>query len=97
MAEKEYQELNEKLDGLRSLILATTKEVLTITECAFFTGISVSHLYRLTSQRDIPFYKPMGGKIYFKRTEIENWLLQGRQATDSELSSKATTYCITHK
>lgn len=97
MAEKEYQELNDKLDNLKYLILATTKEVLTIAECAIITGMSVTHLYRLTSQKEIPFYKPMGGKIYFKRSEIEDWLLQGRQATNAEISSRATTYCITNK
>lgn len=96
MAEKEYQELTSKLDELRNLILSTTKEVFSVDECAIYTGLSVNHIYRLTSKREIPFYKPLGGKIFFKRSEIENWLLQGRQATNAELSSKATTYCVTH-
>ena len=97
MAEKEYQELTAQIDGLRKLIIAGSKEVLSIEECATFTSLSVAHIYRLTSQRVIPFYKPMGGKIYFKKSEIENWLLQGRQATDSEIKSQVTTYCVTHK
>ena len=97
MAEKEYQELTAQIDGLKKLIIAGSKEVLSIEECATFTSLSVAHLYRLTSQRTIPFYKPMGGKIYFKKSEIENWLLQGRQSTDSEIKSQATTYCVTHK
>ena len=97
MAEKEYQELTAQIDGLKKLIIAGSKEVLSIEECATFTSLSVAHLYRLTSQRTIPFYKPMGGKIYFKKSEIEKWLLQGRQATDSEIKSQATTYCVTHK
>ena len=97
MAEKEYQELTAQIDGLRKLIIAGSKEVLSIEECATFTSLSVAHIYRLTSQRAIPFYKPMGGKIYFKKSEIENWLLQGRQATNNEISSQATTYCVTHK
>lgn len=97
MAEKEYQELTAKIDGLQKLILTGSKEVLSIEECAIFTSLSVNHIYRLTSQRAIPFYKPMGGKIYFKKSEIENWLLQGRQATDSEIKSQASTYCVTHK
>lgn len=61
MAEKEYKELTERLDRLESLLLAGTKEVLTLDECSIFTGYSKNHLYRLTSQRAIPFYKPMGG------------------------------------
>ena len=97
MSEKEYKELTSQIDVLKKLILAGSKEVLSIDECATFTNLSVNHIYRLTSQRAIPFYKPMGGKIYFKKKEIENWLLQGRQATDSEIKSQAKTYCITHK
>ena len=97
MSGKEYKELTSQIDMLKKLILAGSKEVLSIEECATFTSLSVNHIYRLTSQRAIPFYKPMGGKIYFKKKEIENWLLQGRQATDSEIKSQAKTYCLTHK
>lgn len=97
MAEKEYQELTAQIDGLKKLIIAGSKEVLTIEECALLTGFSKAHIYRMTSQRAIPFYKPFGGTIFFRKTEIENWLLQGRQATDSEIKSQATTYCVTHK
>lgn len=96
MAEKEYKELTERLDRLESLLLSGTKEVLTLDECSTFTGYSKNHLYRLTSQRAIPFYKPMGGTIYFKKQEIEDWLLQNRQATEAEINRKAATYCRTH-
>lgn len=96
MAEEEYKELTERLARLESLLLTGTKEVLTLDECSMFTGYSKNHLYRLTSQRVIPFYKPMGGTIYFKKQEIEEWLLQNRQATEAEINSKATTYCRTH-
>ena len=97
MAEKEYQELSTKIDDLKNMIMIGVKEVLSIEECALIINLSVPHIYRLTSQRAIPFYKPMGGKIYFKKSEIENWLLQGRQATNEEIINQATTYCVTHK
>ena len=96
MAEEEYKELTKRLARLESLLLTGTKEVLTLDECSTFTGYSKNHLYRLTSQRAIPFYKPMGGTIYFKKQEVEEWLLQKRQATEAEINSKATTYCRTH-
>lgn len=95
MAEEEYKELTERLARLESLLLTGTKEVLTLDECSMYTGYSKNHLYRLTSQRAIPFYKPMGGTIYFKKKEIEGWLLQNRHATEAEINSKATTYCVT--
>jgi len=97
MAEEEYKALTERLARIESLVVAGTKEVLTIDECSAYTGYSKNHLYRLTSQRTIPFYKPMGGTIYFRKSEIEDWLLRNRQATEAEISSKATTYCRIHK
>ncbi len=97
MAEKEYTALREQIDELRRLLLAGTKEVLTIDECAILTGYSKNHLYKLTSQRAIPFYKPLGGSIRFKKSEVEDWLLQNRQPTVSEINSLATTYCVTNK
>lgn len=97
MAEEEYKAITERLARIESLVVAGAKEVLTLDECSVYTGYSKNHLYRLTSQRAIPFYKPMGGTIYFRKSEIEDWLLQNRQATEAEINSKATTYCRTHK
>ena len=97
MAEEEYKTLTERLARIESLVMTGTKEVLTMDECSAYTGYTKNHLYRLTSQKTIPYYKPMGGTIYFRKSEIEDWLLQNRQATTAEINSKAATYCRTHK
>ncbi len=97
MAEEEYKALTERLARIESLVMAGAKEVLTVDECAAYMGYTKNHMYRLTSQRAIPFYKPMGGTIYFRKSEIEDWLLRNRQATEAEINSKATTYCRTRK
>lgn len=39
----------------------------------------------------IPHYKK-GKKLFFKRSEIEAWLDDGRQKTDSEYEAEATDY-----
>lgn len=96
MAQEEYNALNERLERIEKLTLLGAKEALTLDECSIVTGYSKNHLYRLTSQRLIPFYKPMGGTLYFKKSEIEDWLLRNRQTPQSEIDSKAATYCITH-
>lgn len=97
MAEEEYKALTERLARIESLVMAGAKEVLTVDECAAYMGYTKNHMYRLTSQRAIPFYKPMGGTIYFRKSEIEDWLLRNRQATEAEINSKATTCCRTRK
>lgn len=89
--------LNDRLDRMERLILGGNKEVFTLDECAAYTGYAKNHLYRLTSQRLIPFYKPMGGKIVFRKSEIDDWLLRNRQATAAEIESRATTAVTTRR
>ncbi|OZG40526.1 DNA-binding protein [Aeromonas sp. A35_P] len=62
------------------------KEVLCAEECAELLGVSVGYVYRLTSEKRLPYYKPQGKKIYFKRDELLDWLLSHRISPDAELS-----------
>ena len=39
----------------------------------------------------IPYYKK-GKKLSFKRSEIEDWMNSGRQATDAEVAAAAEDY-----
>jgi len=90
-------EILAKLEAIERNTLLAAKNVLTIDDVALLTGISKSSIYRLTSEKKIPFYKPNGGYIYFDRQEIENWLRNNRVSTTDEINSEAATYCITHK
>ena len=58
MEENEMKTIDERLARIESLVLIGAKEVLTIDECAMYTGYSRNYIYRLTSQRAIPCYKP---------------------------------------
>ena len=53
-----------------------TKNVLTVEEAVEYTGLTKSSLYKLTAKRSIPHYKPIGKRIYFRRTELEEWMLK---------------------
>jgi len=79
MPEKTTQ-LSLRLDIVEKALL-NSKKVLTFEECLAYTGLSRSHLYRLTSLKLIPHSKPFGGRVYFDRDEIDAWLLQGKVST----------------
>ena len=66
------------------------KEVISAEECAELLGVSVSYVYRLTSEKRLPHYKPQGKKIYFKRVELLDWLLSHRISPDAELTDHVT-------
>lgn len=42
-------------------------------------------MYHLLSNNEIPHYKPRGKNVYFKRTELEDWMLRGRVKTWHEI------------
>ncbi|MDD4933703.1 MAG: helix-turn-helix domain-containing protein [Methylacidiphilaceae bacterium] len=60
----------------------------TIDETAAFLKCSVSHLYALTSRKEIPFNKPRG-RLRFLRSEIMAWVRGGRVLTNAEVEAKA--------
>lgn len=96
MSNEAIQEMSTKLDRIEQLAMIGSKTVLDLSEAAVFTGYSESHLYNLTSKRQIPHYKK-NRKLYFKKQELEEWMLEREVKTDKEIRSKASTYVSTHK
>ena len=85
------KQLDDRLRNIETLMLSQ-KTVLTFDEVAAYTGLSRSYLYKLTSTGGIPCYKPQGKHIYFNKQEIDQWLMQGRKATTSEIETAAINY-----
>ena len=97
MSDKDYKALDRKLEDIKQSLIVVNKEVLTIDEVVLLTGLSKSYLYKLTHRRAIPFYKPEGRLIYFKKTEIEAWLLRNRSETVDERDSRIITQRVIKK
>ncbi|WP_458627991.1 helix-turn-helix domain-containing protein [Winogradskyella sp. PC D3.3] len=70
------------------------KTVLTFEEACFYSGLAKSTMYKLTSSNEIPHYKPKGKLIFFKKEELENWLLQNRQESNENLENEALKYSL---
>ena len=88
--------ISQELSEIKRLVLMGAKNVLNVDDLCLLLGTTRSNVYRMTSEKKIPFYKPLRGKIYFKRDEIESWLLRNRSASLDELQADAELYCITH-
>ncbi|MFV0388105.1 MAG: helix-turn-helix domain-containing protein [Pyrinomonadaceae bacterium] len=52
------------------------------------TGLSKPSIYRLVSNRSIPHSK-RGKKLYFKRSELMQWIDDGRRKTRCEIGREA--------
>ena len=85
----------DKLEQLEKLITTGNilqKPVLTFQETCQYLEISSSHLYKLTSKRAIPHFCPSGKKLYFKREELEAWLLRNKQMSNDGLEQEAAGF-----
>jgi excisionase family DNA binding protein len=83
------------INNLEALILKSyisQKNVLTLEETAFYTGRSLSNLYKLTSSGAIPGAKPEGKILYFSRTHLEEWMLRNPIRTQASIEVEAATY-----
>jgi excisionase family DNA binding protein len=73
------------------------KIILNLSEAAKYLDISESHLYKLTSSKQIPHFCPQGKKLYFRREELDNWLQRNRQSSTEEIETAAANYMIRNK
>ncbi|MCK4676772.1 MAG: helix-turn-helix domain-containing protein [Bacteroidales bacterium] len=79
------------------LLLSSQKTILTFKEAAAYLGLSKSYLYKLTSAERISHYKPQGKLIYFKKNELDNWLLRNRNVTKKEIEKMALSFVTLNK
>lgn len=86
----------KQLERIEQLTLLGAKNMLTFDDAVLLTGLSKSHLYKLTCSQRIPHYKPNGKQIYFDKSELENWLKQNRVHTIDEVDSAAIDYLLNH-
>ena len=70
------------------------KQVLDLSDVSELTGMCKGTIYRLTSEKKIPHYKPTAKLLYFDRNEIEAWMKQNRVSTQTEAESMAATYIL---
>ncbi len=52
------------------------------------TGLAQRTIYKLTHRRMIP-HRRVGGRLYFRRSELAAWLDNGRRPTVTEMAHKA--------
>jgi len=89
--------IEQRLENLEqgfNLAGIVQKDILTTKEVALYTGLSLSHIYKLTAQHAIPHFKPTGKVVYFEREELIRWMKQNRVASSEELEQRALNYCM---
>ena len=92
--------LKEQLAHIEELLSTQNmlqKDVLNTKEASKYLMMTESNLYHLTSTSSIPYYKPNNRHLYFKRTELDAWMLQNKSDDINETDKKAFDYINSHK
>lgn len=90
----ELSDIMRKLERIEAIATLNTKNVLDVNEVALFTGLSKSHIYKLTCYNEIPHYKPNGKNVFFDKAEIEAWMKRNRVNTTEEAEQQAAAYIV---
>lgn len=90
----------EQFNGLQELlkymtaiseIAYTIKEYYTINEASKYLGLSKSTVYKITSNREMTYYKPNGKSIFIKREDLLKWISRHPVRSMDEINAIAAT------
>jgi excisionase family DNA binding protein len=71
-------------------------KLLTVPEAAEFLSLSVQTIYTLNSKKKLPVTK-RSKRCYFFKSDLLEYLKQGRKSTPSEIETQADQYLIKKK
>jgi len=67
--------------------MADNDQYLSLAELCSYLGISRSLGYKLSHRRAIPHYKPTGGHLLFKKSDVDQWVNAHRIMSETELTT----------
>lgn len=73
-----------------------TNQLFNVKEAAKFLNLSVQTIYLMVSRGDIPVNKK-NHRLYFLKSELTDWIKQGRKLTNDEIEKESVNYLKTKK
>jgi excisionase family DNA binding protein len=73
------------------VIIRQPKENMCVKEAAAYCGYKVSYMYALANRNEIPHHKPTGGRIFFKRGELDEFMARGKRNAGYEVQDTANS------
>jgi excisionase family DNA binding protein len=97
--ENPFDLLFEKLDRIEKAIqklnlknsVVPADQSMNISEVANYIKAAKSTIYGLTHKNTIPYYK-LGKKLYFKKSEIDEWINSKKRKTKNDIEDAANEY-----
>ncbi|MDJ1483122.1 helix-turn-helix domain-containing protein [Cytophagaceae bacterium YF14B1] len=73
-------------------IEAHPNDFLTAKRAAEYLGFAPSTIRKMTSNKELPYYKPRGGRVLFLKSELDDWIRKERVKSFEEIETEAATY-----
>ena len=83
--EKAIQNLNHISD------IPDVNQIMNISEVAKYIKVAKTSIYGMTHRNTIPHYKN-GKKLYFKKSDIDEWIFSKRIKTRNDIQEEAMEY-----
>ncbi|WP_018478136.1 helix-turn-helix domain-containing protein [Pontibacter roseus] len=74
-----------------SNLTPATDELLSVQQAAQFLSLSPTTIYAMVQRRELPVSK-RGGRLYFSKTELIDYVKAGRKKTAAEIAEQAAAY-----
>ena len=96
MLTKEVSELKRLLIDKQAAPTSQPEQLLNIQEAAEFLSLTVPTMYSKVSKGELPVMK-RGKRLYFSRTELLEYLKEGRKKSNVEIEQEAKAYLSNNK
>lgn len=73
------------LEEVKAYTLLAAKEMLTVEDTALLTGFKATYIRKMAQEGRLPYYKPFGKQLFFKKSEIMQLLQEKRVPSVAEL------------
>jgi len=98
MTEEEFknflkQAITEVMKNLTINDTDLSSDPLDVEQAAKFLKIQITTLYEKTCHKTIPHFKK-GNKLYFHKSDLLEWVKQGKVSTKNDLEIQAQTYLM---
>jgi excisionase family DNA binding protein len=104
--ENPFEIIIQRLDAIEQLLyeiktgkqaeikpLAHGNELMNVQQVAEYLTLSVQTIYTLVHKMEIPNAK-RGKRLYFKKSEIDDWISRSRRKTRVEIEQEASNYLL---
>ncbi|MEI6754901.1 MAG: helix-turn-helix domain-containing protein [Paludibacter sp.] len=105
--ENPFEIIIERLDKIEKILFEISKnnvsesqvsnsdEIMTVDQLAEYLSIARQTIYGKCSAREIPCFKT-GKRVYFMKSEINEWLKAGKRETAFEIRQQAADWVRKH-